>query len=111
MHMKKFTQLLLLVIIILGTGLNASARIREGEAVEDNVKRIIADHLKIGISDIKEDSTLQKLGADDVDAILILTQAQYFFDISYDIKDSARLGKKEAKVSELIDKTVGKVYP
>ena len=109
--MKTLMQLLILATLITVTCVDAFARVREGEAVEDNVKRIIADHLKIGISDIKDNSTLQALGADDVDAILILTQAQYFFDISYDVKDSAKLSKKSAKVSELIDKTVGKIYP
>ena len=61
--------------VVLTMTVDAFSRIREGEAVEDNIKRIIADHLKISISDIDEKSTLQTLGADDVDAVLILTQA------------------------------------
>lgn len=109
--MKSVLLLLLVFVFVCVSALDAFSRVREGEAVEDNVKRIIADHLKISISDIKDDSTLQKLGADDVDAVLILTQAQYFFDISYNIDDSKKLGSKSAKVSELIEKTVGKVYP
>ncbi len=88
---------------------SAQSRFREEESIEVNVKRIIADHLKIGINDIKKTSSLKDLGADD--AVLIMTQAQYFFDISYDIKDSPRLGKKTVRVSDLIDKTVRKVYP
>lgn len=109
--MKFLMQLIVLSLFVTVSGADAFARVREGEAVEDNVKRIIADHLKIGIGDIKDTSTLQALGADDVDAVLIMTQAQYFFDINYDVKDSAKLGKKTIKVSELIDKTVGKIYP
>lgn len=109
--MKSLMKILILILVITATHFNAFARVHESESVENNVKRIIADHLKISIRDINETSTLQALGADDVDAVLILTQAQYFFDISYDAKDSTKLGKKSAKVSELIDKTVDKIYP
>ena len=109
--MKSIFQLLVILALITISSLEAFSRVREGEAVEDNVKRLIADRLNIGISDIKDNSTLQTLGADDVDAVLIVTDAQYFFNIDYDIQDSKKLGKKTVKVSELIEKTVAEVYP
>ena len=109
--MKSVFKILCVLTIVSVSNWNAFSRVREGEAVEDNVKRLIADRLKIGISDIKEHSTLQTLGADDVDAVLIVTDAQYFFNIDYDVEVSKKLSKRTVKVSELIEKTVTEVYP
>lgn len=109
--MKNVVRFLIVLALVTISSLDVFSRVREGEAVEDNVKRLIADRLKIGINDIKENSTLQTLGGDDVDAILILTDSQYFFNIDYDVKDSKMLGKKTVKVSDLIEKTVAEVYP
>ncbi len=109
--MKNVVRFLIVLALVTISSLDVFSRVRGGEAVEDNVKRLIADRLKIGINDIKENSTLQTLGGDDVDAILILTDSQYFFNIDYDVKDSKMLGKKTVKVSDLIEKTVAEVYP
>ncbi|MCC6887004.1 MAG: hypothetical protein IT536_00485 [Hyphomicrobiales bacterium] len=90
-----------------------SEKARGGMAIIDDIKAIVANSLKVPVEQLKDDSTLEAVGAASIDIIEIIYELEEKFDI--DISGAAKAGripgaeKGEDMLNQVVDMSIAQL--